>query len=147
MGDYARAADAYETYLRQDAPTGNQDRALFRLALIYAVAKSPIRDLPKALNLLEELVNRFPDSSFKPQAEFVLDIERELETLRSNVSNRDERIRELSQEASRVLDLEGELEKLRSDVSRRDERIRELSQELESLKRIDMQRRPSPPPQ
>ena len=145
-GDYARAAEAYETYLRQDAPPGNQDQALYRLALTYALVESPIRDMPKALNLLQSLVNQFPSSSFKPQAEFILSLEGELEKLRSDVTNRDERIRELSQEASLVLDLEGELERLRADVNKRDERIRELSQELESLKRIDMQRRPSPPP-
>ena len=114
-GDYAKAAQAYEAYLRNVSSSANQDQALFHLALCHAFPESPVRNLPQAMIRLQQLVKRFPQSPYKRQAEF-------------------------------LLGLNGEVEKLRGDVSKRDDRIRELTQELESLKQIDMQRRPAGTP-
>lgn len=115
-GDYAQAAQAYQSYLRNNPSAANQDKVLFRLAMAHAFPESPVRNLPKAMQLLQQLVRLFPQSSpFKPQAEFLLRLQEEVERLRANISERDER-------------------------------IRELTRELERLKQIDMQRRPSRPP-
>lgn len=121
-GDYPNAAQAYETYLRNNHLAANRDRVLFRLALAYALPGSPVRDLPRAMQLLQQLVDMSPQSPFKPQGEFLLRIHQEVDRLRADVTKRDERIKELNRE------------------------LEKLNRELEKLKQIDMQRRPSRPP-
>jgi len=115
-GDFAKAAQAYEIYLRDNFSPANGDEALLRLALTHALPESSVRDMPKALALLQRIVKSFPQSPFAAQAEFILGLQREVE-------------------------------RLRFDVGRRDDRIRQLSEELEQLKQIDMNRRPTRPPQ
>jgi hypothetical protein len=100
--DYANAALAYEAYLRNNTSPADQDQALFRLALTHAFADSPVHDTPKALELLQQLINRFPDSPYRFQAEFLQGLEGDVEKLRADVSKRDDRIRELSQELEKL---------------------------------------------
>ena len=101
-GDYARAAKAYEAYLRDNSSPADQDQAFFRLALSHAFPESPVRDIPKALELLHDLIRRFPQSPYKPQAEFLLSLQEEVEKLRTDVSKRDERVRDLTQELEKL---------------------------------------------
>ncbi len=101
FSDYANAAQAYERYLH-DGSGPEQDKALYRLALSHAVPQSPVRDLPKAWGLLQQLVSRFPQSPYKPQAEFLLGLQGEIDRLHSDISKRDDRIKELSQELEKL---------------------------------------------
>jgi tetratricopeptide (TPR) repeat protein len=101
-GDYANAAQAYQTYLRSSASSPDQDRALFRLALTRALPGSPVRDLPQAMSLLRQLVTRFPQSSLRPQAESLLGLQGEIDKLQTDVGKKDDRIRELTQELERL---------------------------------------------
>ena len=102
MGDYAKAAQAYETYLQNNYSPANQDQALFRLALTHALPASPVRDLPKATSLLQQLTKHFPESPWRPQAELLLGLQGEINKLRTDVSKRDEHIRDLSRELERL---------------------------------------------
>ena len=149
-GDYAKAAEAYNLYLQDSAATDNQDRVLFRLALAYALPASPVRDLPRATEILQRLVRLFPQSPYTAQAEFFLQLQTETEQLRGEIQQREAQLQQLHEELAQLQQVQGEIqarqgeiEKLRVDVSRREERIRQLTQELEKLKQIDMQRRPS----
>jgi tetratricopeptide (TPR) repeat protein len=101
-GDYAKAAQAYEIYVRDDSSPNNQDQALFRLALSHAFPESPVRNMPQAVSLLQQLVKRFPQSPFKPQAEYLLSLQGEAEKLRTDVSKRDDRIKELTLELEKL---------------------------------------------
>jgi outer membrane protein assembly factor BamD (BamD/ComL family) len=101
-GNYVEAARSYETYLRVNLSGPEQDQALFRLALSHSFPDSPIRDLPQAQTLLQQLINRYPRSPFKPQAEFLLGLQGEVDRLRTDVAKRDDRIRELSRELERL---------------------------------------------
>jgi len=107
-GDYAKAARAYETYLRDNYSPVNQDQALFRLAFCHALPESPVRNMPQATSLLKQLVKRFPKSLYRPQAEFLLGMQGEMEKLRSDVSARDDRIKELTQELERLKQIDME---------------------------------------
>ncbi len=121
-GYYAEAAESYENYLLKNPEEKNQDRVLFRLAISYALPGYPAHDPQKAMSLLKRLTASFPDSPYKPQAQFILELQGDIEKLKSEVRDREERIRE------------------------RDDRIKRLTNELEKLKQIDMERRPSRPP-
>ena len=149
-GDYAKAAEAYNLYIQGNSMADYQDRALYRLALAHALPASPVRDLPRATELLQRLVRLFPQSPYTAQAEFLLQLQTEMEQLRDEMQQREAQLQQLHQELAQLQQVQveiqvrqGEIEKLRADVTKREERIRQLTQELEKLKQIDMQRRPS----
>ena len=96
--DYAKAAQAYEAYLSKDSTSPNRDVALFRLALSHALPEGRSRDLPQAMKLLAQFLDRFPQSPLRPQAELLLGLQRDVDRLRADVGKRDERIRDLSAE-------------------------------------------------
>ncbi|MBI4443279.1 MAG: tetratricopeptide repeat protein [Acidobacteria bacterium] len=102
IGDYASAARFYQSYLDTSPAPANHDRALFRLALMYLFPESPLRDQPLALEMLQKLVADFPQSLHRPEAEFLLRLHQEAEGLRSDLSKRDQRIKELTQELERL---------------------------------------------
>lgn len=114
-GKYAEAARAYDNFLRNNPPAENQDRALFRLAIAYAIPGSPIHNWQRALVLFKRVLSLFPKSPLALQADF-------------------------------ILGLQAEVDKLRADVREREDRIKQLTTELEKLKKIDLQRRPTRPP-
>ena len=90
VGDYPRAAKAYETYLRSSVSLANQDQALFRLALTRYLPDSPVRDIPLAINLYRLLVKSFPQSPFRPQAQMIIGMQSEIDRMRVDVGKRDE---------------------------------------------------------
>ncbi|MBI4459053.1 MAG: outer membrane protein assembly factor BamD, partial [Acidobacteria bacterium] len=99
-GDYAKAAEAYNLYLQNNSAAENQDRALFRLALAYALPASPVRDLPRATETLQGLVQRFPQSPYTPQAEFLLQLQTETDQLRAEVQQREAQLQQLHEEVA-----------------------------------------------
>ena len=102
VGDYPRAAKAYETYLRSSVSLANQDQALFRLALTRFLPESPVRDIPLAINLCRLLVKSFPQSPFRPQAQMIIGMQAEIDRMRVDVGKRDERIQELTRELEKL---------------------------------------------
>lgn len=79
----------------------------------------------------------FPDSP-------VRDLQRAVKTFRRLVTTYPQS--PFRREAEVILALQTSAEKLRADVREREDRIKALDSELEQLKKIDMQRRPSRPP-
>ena len=102
VGDYPRAAKAYETYLRSSVSLANQDQALFRLALTRFLPESPVRDIALAINLCRLLVKSFPQSPFTPEAQLIINLQAEIERLRLDVGKRDERIQDLTRELEKL---------------------------------------------
>jgi len=152
-GDYPRALEAYNAYLRERADGPDSDRVLFRLAMVYALPESPARNTARSVELLEELVREHPDSLFRSPAEVLLHQQIELaaersevERLRSDLGRQETQIQGLTQDLDRIRQADQvELERLRADLTRREERVRQLSEELEKLKQIDLRRRPAAP--
>jgi len=118
-GDYPSAIKSFNTYLKDRAGAPDADRALFRLAMAYGVAEAPAQDLPKGMQLLQQLVKQYPSSPFKPPAMLLIRLQDEVTKLKDDVT------------------------KLRADATKRDEKVKELTTELEKLKKIDMERRPT----
>ena len=170
-GNYAEAVKAYETHIRNQPAAENQDLALLRLALVYAVAPDPLRDLERSAATLHRLVSSFPQSSWRPQAEFMLELQTKLNKLQSEVAEKDDHIRRLRTEAETAQKLDEEvrraqnaeeqeqLVRMRAEAKERENRIRSLTteigemqerlqrleKELDALKKIDRQsRRPQP---
>lgn len=101
-GEYGKAAEAYEQYVNTNAPAPNQDRALFRLGLTYSFADSPVKESQKAVRALRRLVSTFPESIYRREAELILALQTASERLRSDVREKDERIKTLNAELERL---------------------------------------------
>ncbi len=100
--DYAKAAEAYEEYLRADPSGPNQDRVLFRLGLAYSLPESPARDLPRAIRTFRRLIASFPQSPYKGEADLILALQAAADKLRVDVRERDDRIRALNNELEQL---------------------------------------------
>jgi hypothetical protein len=111
-GEYKQAAQAFETFLKTAPKSKDHDQALFHLGLSRALATDSSRDLRQAMVAFRRLIAEFPQSPYRSQAEF-------------------------------IVGLQWQIEKLRADVKERDEKIKKLSDELQTLKQIDLQRRPA----
>lgn len=81
-GDFRAASTAYETWLADNPPPQTADRVLFRLALMRTLPGSPVHDPRRGRQLFAELVKRYPRSPFRPAAEYLLSLQREVEKLR-----------------------------------------------------------------
>jgi tetratricopeptide (TPR) repeat protein len=116
VGNYLKAIKSFEAFLNSFPKAKNRDLALFHLGLSRALATDSSRDLRQSENALKRLISEFPNSRYKGQAEF-------------------------------ILGLQSQIERLKGEIKDRDDRIKRLSEELQMLKDIDMQRRPSRPPE
>lgn len=110
--NYYQAITSFEAFLSGDPKSTQCDRALFYLGFSRALTN----EMSRANAAFRRLVREFPKSPYRDQAEF-------------------------------ILGLEAQMDGLRSDVKDRDARIKQLSEELQRLKEIDLQRRPSRPPE
>ncbi len=115
-GNYRLAARSFEAYLNANPKSKNRDQALFHLGLSRMLANDSSRDMHQAEAAFKRLINEFPTSPHKSEAEF-------------------------------ILGLQAQIERLKSDVKERDDKIKRLSEELQKLKEIDLQRKPSRPPE
>ena len=171
IGNYAEAEKAYNTHLRNQPAAENQDLTLIRLAIVYAVAPDPVRNPERSAASLNRLVSSFPQSTWRPQAELMLELHAKVSKLQSEVVEKDDTIRRLSIEAEAAQKLDAEahrtrrikgqeqLERMKAEIKERETRIRNLTteigemqerlqrldRELDALKRIDRQRRFSRP--
>lgn len=159
-GDYARAAEAYESRLENDEWLGRKDRVLYRLALIYASAESPLEDRDRARALLQQLLDDHPDSPYRLSALLILELQRTLAGLRELASREDERIDALLQELAelqtgsdrleevagsrenRIRELTRRVHRLQSEVERLATEVAEREAELRRIKEIDLAKPP-----
>ena len=116
LGNYRQAAKACDASLRNNAKSAKVDQALFYLGLSHALASDSSRDLHQTELAFKRLISEFPKSPYRRQAEY-------------------------------ILGLQVQIDKLRSDVKEQEERMKKLSDELQVLKQIDLERKPSQPPQ
>jgi len=145
-GDFGQAAAAYEAALA-GAPAGDQTpRALYRLGVSRAAPGTAGFDPSKAREAFEDLVKRFPSSSYAREAALPLALlerlsaavdrlaalQSELEKARAAT----EAVSKSSQENSDYL--QAQVLQLQFTVAEREQTIAELRREMEQLKRIDL---------
>ena len=80
-GDYRGAARAYAAYLEARPDAEDADRPLFRLAVIHLLPDSPVEDWKAARAFCRKIVDAFPQSPYRPQAEVLLHLQTEVERL------------------------------------------------------------------
>jgi len=105
-GNYIQAARAYEAYLKSNPRSADRDLALFHLGLSRALSGGPNQDLRQAEAALKQLVSEFPKSPYRNQAEFILGLQAQIESQRSDIKERDERIKQLSDELQKLKEID-----------------------------------------
>jgi tetratricopeptide (TPR) repeat protein len=147
-GNYPAAIAAYSAYLREHPDDPSDDRVLLRLGLASTLPPNASHDPAQAITYWNQLTSQYPASPLRPEAELLAGLEQQLQQLRVDVKQRESQIASLTTEMKQVDQQRAdEMEQIQSDLKNREERIRQLSGELEKLKAIDMQRRPTTPPQ
>lgn len=116
LGSYVKAVHSFEAFLNDNPKSEERDVALFHLGLARALSGDTTKELRQAEAAFRMLISESPKSPYRRQAEY-------------------------------ILGLQSQIDKLRSDLKDRDERVKKLSEELQRLKEIDLQRRPSLPPE
>lgn len=150
-GDLAAATQAYEACLAEGLAGGEADRLLFRLGMLYSAPDSPVADRPRGQKLLARLVAHYPDSPYRDQARYVLDLEGRILGLRVDLQRRHLQAAELEARLveleltlqDRTSELEAELARRRAAIAELRRQLEELEAKLEELKRIDLGQ---PPP-
>jgi len=106
-GNYRRASQSFEKFLYTFPKAPERERALFYLGFSLALSGED-KDLLQTEAALRRLISEFPKSSYRRQAEWILDLRARIERLQSDVKERDERIRQLSEELRKLksIDLE-----------------------------------------
>jgi tetratricopeptide (TPR) repeat protein len=102
--DYPNAIRSYQTFLQNQPAAPDADRAIFRQALSY----SAVQDVPKAIELLQQLVTRYPDSAYSPPATLALRLHDEITRLKADLTKRDERVKELAKELEKLKQIDME---------------------------------------
>ena len=135
-GDYARAASLY---LKRSVP---DEQTMFRLALAQALAPPPKGGEAAAAETFRALLQRFPESPHRVQAELYLRSWAQLDALRIRVAALEEVAGAQKNRAS-TLEAEArarqaELDRVRAALLEKEKALRQVQGELEQLKRIDL---------
>jgi TolA-binding protein len=101
-GNYLEAAQSYQKYLDLSSIDLNRDRALFRLAMSYALSSTSSLAFQLAQTHFENLVARYPSSPYAAEAKFVVGLMEETLKLRADSREKDERIKRLASELDRL---------------------------------------------
>jgi len=72
------------------------------MALIYAMKPAPATDWQRAIATLKQLLEEYPDSAFKSQANLILSLRAELDQASADSKQRDARIKQLTTELDRL---------------------------------------------
>jgi TolA-binding protein len=100
-GNYRQAAQAFEKFLNAFPKAADRDRALFHYGFSLALSGND-KDLIQTEAAFRRLIAEFPKSPYRRQAEWILDLKTRAERLQADVKDRDERIRQLSDELRKL---------------------------------------------
>ena len=110
-GNYEEAARGYDNYLRATTSGGQRDDALFHLALTYVLRPAPGTDWPRAIATLKQLLEEYPESAFKSQANLILSLRAELDQASADSKQRELRIKQLTTELDRLKKIDADRRK------------------------------------
>jgi hypothetical protein len=137
-GNYDAAALSYEAYLKSGAAK-DQDKALFRLGLAYALQGETPPNLRQSQIALQQLMDQFPGSPYVPEAKLLMSLQGEIGRLADVLEAQQAEFNSLKSRR------QAEIDGLKNTLKEQQAKIKSLTEELQRLRNIDMQRRPSRP--
>jgi outer membrane protein assembly factor BamD (BamD/ComL family) len=105
-GNYAKAAKYYESFLTAFPKSKDRDLALYHMGLAHALAADSSRDLRQTEAIFKRLISEFPKSPYKSEAEFILGLQSQIEKLKLEMKDRDEKVKRLSEELQKLKDID-----------------------------------------
>ncbi len=119
-GDYSSALEINRSVLVQ-FPERLADQALFQIGMVYAHPDNPDRDIHKALQSFQDIIDRYPASHLQPEAHLWL-------AVMGQLSAQEGQIRFLTRRSA----------SLEKTLKMQKRKISQLQDQLEKLKRIDI---------
>jgi TolA-binding protein len=101
-GNYKKASLAFEKFLAKYTKSKYREQALFYMGMSRATATDSSRDPLQAEAALRRLIVEFPQSQYRKQAEYMLSLQTQIEKLRADVKERDEKIKLLNEELQKL---------------------------------------------
>jgi hypothetical protein len=126
------------------------DRALFQIGLIYSHPENPEHDFTKAREAFGALVNRYPESPLRPQAEMWIMVLRNLQDMESVLSAKNQELArskdQLKDQLEKVKKLQEKKQKINETkedhyekaIEAKDRQIKELEENIDQLKEVDI---------
>lgn len=102
IGKYAQSIKYLEAFLSNNPKSKSRDAALFKLGLSRAL----INDMRLAEISFRRMISESPNSPYKAQAEIIIGLMGQIEKLRLDVKERDERIKKLGDELQVLKDID-----------------------------------------
>jgi hypothetical protein len=106
-GKYAIASKSFQDYLQKNPKSPNRDVALFRLGVSLALA--PVgagRNMPRSVDILKRLVSEFPTSPYRGPADFILDLQSQVESLKGDLREREAKLKQLGDELQKLKEID-----------------------------------------
>ncbi len=101
-GKYVEAAKSYEAFLGEDPKARDRDKALYYLGLARALTS----DSSRAEAAFKRLISQFPRSQYKSPAQFILNLQEQIEKLKLEVKDLDDKVKRLSEELQKLKDID-----------------------------------------
>jgi hypothetical protein len=105
LGNYHQAIKPLEIS-SSNSKAKNRDKALYLLGLSRALASDSSRDLRLSEAAFKKLISEFPHSPFKKQAELILSLQVQIDKLKADAKERDDRIKKLSDELQALKEID-----------------------------------------
>jgi TolA-binding protein len=105
-GKYLQAIQSFESYLSANSKSGKRDEALFYIGLSHLLAGNSPKDKRLAEVAFKRLIAEFPRNPYSSKAEFLLGLQRQIERLQANVKERDDKIKQLSDELQKLKEID-----------------------------------------
>ena len=150
-GRQYEAAMAKNLTVLNNYPHSIADQALFQIGLVYAHPQNPDRNLEKSLESFDKIINEFPESRLRHQAQLwvltigeAIDKEQKIGILSSKNASL-ERI--VKQHKIEIIDLQKKIEppkngalivSLEKKIDEQKKEINQLLEQIEKLKRVDL---------
>lgn len=125
-GDYKLAVERDQQLLKEYPELG--DEALFQIGLIFAHPQNPDKNYKKSLTYFRRLIEEFPDSKLKNQAQIWASI------LYMVI----ERGKKIEEHQTEIVNLTEKINFLKKEHQSKDKKANELQQQIEKLKEIDL---------
>jgi len=104
--NYKQAALSFEKFLALSPKSLDREQALFYLGLSSAISSDSSRDTVQAEAALRRLIIEFPHSPYRRQAEYMLTLQSQIDKLRADVKERDDKIKLLNDELQKLKEID-----------------------------------------
>ncbi len=105
-GDYGAAVQHIEEYLGTGSSSENRDLALFHLFLSRTLMGNSGKNPRQAEDALKRLVSEFPKSPYAESAEMIADLQTQIEGLKSDIREKEIKVKQLSEELQKLKDID-----------------------------------------